>query len=473
MFKINVILLLMAVGWGCKKDVTTTLEEFSELKAFYNKYLPNANSFFKNTSPMWGNVNKLEYSDFWVYEVTVSNPNKIGITSKQLTVQDIAHYENTHALRLLLFVNPQTQTVVKGCYMAIEVNNSADLEKVHYKKINGLNGQVVYYNLDGTFSNGVVYVAGKPMYKIQNLPAQEMLELKKQGNSILQKNASMTVQGCSTYYIEMGYVGCVYDFCHWYSTGGAYFTTCGGGYDLEASMDDIYGGGGGGDGNIGNGGGGGSGAYSAEDPSDTYEVETLADSINLKSKLDCFKGVPNNANTTYTAKICADLPDDSNPLALIGPDRVGHAFIILTKTNGSNTITQTFGFYPQKGIKSISGLYVNSQIEDDGATQHQYNASYTVNLNQLDFERVMNSAKTYSALKYNLNSFNCTDYALAVFNAGLDNNNQISVPDWIPSTYNYGTTPTGLYKKIKEMKDAGKSGAATTTGNAPSSSNCN
>lgn len=219
------------------------------------------------------------------------------------------------------------------------------------------------------------------------------------------------------------------------------------------------------------GGIGGPGTVNPEDPNNTYEVETFADSIDLKSKLDCFNGIADNANTTYTAKLCADLPNNSNPLALIGPDNVGHAFITLTKTNGSNTITQTFGFYPQKGIKSVSGLYVNSQMQDD--RQREYNASYTVNFSQLDFERMINAAQTYSALQYNLNSFNCTDYALAVFNAGLAINDQISVPDWTPSTYNYGTTPTGLYKKIKEMKDAGKSGATTTTGNAPISSNCN
>lgn len=213
-----------------------------------------------------------------------------------------------------------------------------------------------------------------------------------------------------------------------------------------------------------------------ENPGANYEIETLADSVNLKKKLDCFNTVPDNSNTTYTAKICADLPNDLNPNALLGPDRVGHAFITLTKTNGGNTVTQTFGFYPEKGIKSISGVYVNSQIEDDGATQHQYNASYSINLNQLGFERVINSAQTYSKLKYNIKEFNCTDYALTIFNAGLDNNNQIFVPDWVAGSVtssNYGTTPTGLYKKIKEMKDAGKSGATTATGNAPSSSNCN
>jgi len=92
-------------------------------------------------------------------------------------------------------------------------------------------------------------------------------------------------------------------------------------------------------GSTGGGGGPSTGGVNAQDPGDSYEVESFNDGIDLAEKLDCFNSVPDNSNTIYTAKICADLPDNSEPLALIGPDRVGHAFITLTKTNGANSIT--------------------------------------------------------------------------------------------------------------------------------------
>jgi len=471
LFKTGTILLIMVMSWSCTKEtVQNASEKFPELKAFYNSHRPDDQNIFKNTQPLWKKVNKLSQSNFIVYEVEMLNPDKVGITSKRLTTKDIKNYWDTHTLKMLFFVDPIKNIIVKGCYMAVEATSAIDLEKVHYKQTNGLTGQVVYYNLDGTLSNGVNYANGIPVREILELSIEEVVKVKKQNNISLLNERLVVVQGCSVQYIETGYIGCVgagdYENCKWYSTGYSSYMVCEG--VQEKSVLEDYGGGG--------GGGGNSNSPTAEDPGDTYEVETLTDSISLKKKLDCFKGVPDNANTIYTARIYADLPNDANPNALIGPDRVGHAFVTLIKTNGSNSITQTFGFYPEKGIKSVSGLYVNSQIEDDGATQHQFNASYSLNFNKLDFERMISAAKTYSELKYNLNNFNCTDYALAVFNAGLDNNNQLVVHDWIfgfVTPTNYGTTPTGLYKKIKEMKDTGKTGAATNTGNAPSSSNCN
>lgn len=69
----------------------------------------------------------------------------------------------------------------------------------------------------------------------------------------------------------------------------------------------------------------------------------------------------------------------------MGEDNVGHSFITLTKTNGSISVTESFGFYPQKGYKSVFGSDVNSQIVDDGATNNKYNASLTVNVTKSQF----------------------------------------------------------------------------------------
>jgi hypothetical protein len=231
------------------------------------------------------------------------------------------------------------------------------------------------------------------------------------------------------------------------------------------------------------GGGGGGDSFSDEDPKNLIEIESTEDSIDIKKKLDCFKNVPDNSNTNYTAKLCTDLPNNNNPNALVGPDRVGHAFVTLTKSNGSNLVSITFGFYPQKGIKSVLTNSVSSQIQDDGKEEHEYNASLFYNLNSSNFETMINTALLNSNRQYSLSNFNCTDFALSVINAGISN--KIVVNDWIvngsyyssgygySSTTNYGTTPSGLYKKINELKNNGNSNASTATSKAPKTSACN
>lgn len=234
---------------------------------------------------------------------------------------------------------------------------------------------------------------------------------------------------------------------------------------------------------IGDGAGGQVDNFSDENPVNYFELESTEDAINLKDKLDCFKNVPDNSNTTYTAKLCADLPNNNNPNALVGPDKVGHAFVTLTKSNGSNLVSITFGFYPEKGYKSLLTNSVNSQIEDDGTKLHEYNASINYNLSASSFENMINTALLNSNNQYSLSDFNCTDFAVSVINSGLSN--KVIVNDWIiNNTYynsgfahnantNYGTTPSGLYKKIKELKNNGNSNASTSTSNASKSSTCN
>jgi hypothetical protein len=235
---------------------------------------------------------------------------------------------------------------------------------------------------------------------------------------------------------------------------------------------------------IGGGGGGGIDNFNDENPVNYFELESTEDGINLKDKIDCFKNVPDNSNTNYSAKLCTDLPNNNNPNALVGSDKVGHAFVTITKTNGNIKISQTFGFYPQIGYKSLIGSDVPSQIQDDGESNHQYDASLSYNLDKNNFDLILNAALSYSNRQYNLSEFNCTDFALSVINAGISN--KIVVNDWIvnssyyangygySSTTNYGTTPSGLYKKINELKNnANPNASISSSSKAPVSSKCN
>ncbi|MFN0257612.1 hypothetical protein [Pedobacter ureilyticus] len=193
-----------------------------------------------------------------VYEIAMLNPDKVGIISKAYTGYDMSKYDKTHGLKLLLFAD-ESKKIIKGCYMAIEATSNTDLEKVHYKKTNGLSGYVIYYNLDGSTSNGVVYSNGKPIYKIKNSSESEVMMVKKQ----IESGGDRNVQGCSTQFIETGYTYCVYtpysENCGWQSTGYSSYTTCDQEEDVNQDPDSYTGGGGG-------GGGGGNGNSTSGPP---------------------------------------------------------------------------------------------------------------------------------------------------------------------------------------------------------------
>jgi hypothetical protein len=66
------------------------------------------------------------------------------------------------------------------------------------------------------------------------------------------------------------------------------------------------------------------------------------------------------------------------------------------------------------------------------------------------------SAAKLSALKYNINHFNCYDYALQVFNSILDEKNCIPLQHVnFPFIAGRGGSPCGLYKTLTEIKDSG------------------
>lgn len=194
--------------------------------------------------------------------------------------------------------------------------------------------------------------------------------------------------------------------------------------------------------------GGGSSGQAVQIP--PYEIPSGA-AINLNKYIKCFDNLPNNG-AVYSITIYADIPVNSNSNVAALGGTPGHAFITLTKTNGSSSVTQTFGFYPQSGIKSILDVPTTSKMNDNSG--HEYNASLTMNnVSEANFNAAKSTALSKSTNQYDLNDYNCTDYALDVFNAGRTNN-KITLSDWLinspagtppyyypPTTLNYGTIP--------------------------------
>lgn len=191
----------------------------------------------------------------------------------------------------------------------------------------------------------------------------------------------------------------------------------------------------------------------AVEPS-SLDFDNLGNRVKVRELMKCFDNIP-NAGAKYSITLYSDIPVNSDPSKLVDGFTPGHSFLSFTKANGSNSITQVFGFYPVTSALSVFSVAVASVVVDNGA--HEYNSSITMpNLSEALFTAAEKLAEDYSQTKeYDLNDFNCTDFAVGVFNKARSSNDQIAIPDWYTQLthLNYGLTPNGLHEVLKNMKN--------------------
>lgn len=189
-----------------------------------------------------------------------------------------------------------------------------------------------------------------------------------------------------------------------------------------------------------------------------YEFPENEKVIDVKKYLDCF-GTVQEADATYTVTIATDIPVDGDPSRFFNwsENSPGHAFIELYKSNSAGMIQQVVGFYPIIGWKSANNYPVSSKAVDNGG--HEYNARYTISVTNAQFQAALNAVQTYSSYDYSITTFNCTDFALEVFNAA---GGDLYIPKYQIPGFPNGTTgsntPQGLYNKLDQMAAAGYTG---------------
>jgi len=210
------------------------------------------------------------------------------------------------------------------------------------------------------------------------------------------------------------------------------------------------------------GGGGGSSPSAPVVTIDT-EFPENKDKIDPKKYTDCFGSIPDNGTTLYTVTISTDLPTDGHPEIFYNWNErsPGHAFIELNKSTPYGGVTQDFGFYPTSSWKlvTLDNVPLPSKLVDDGG--HEYQARYTISVSAAQFQAAVNAVNN-ARDQYSVSNYNCTDFALDVFNAAGGN---LSIPRHsIPGFEVDGgsNTPQGLYEKIQSMKDNGTANTTTT-----------
>lgn len=190
--------------------------------------------------------------------------------------------------------------------------------------------------------------------------------------------------------------------------------------------------------------------------------------------VDCF-GTISNIGAKYSISIASNIPVDGRPEEVINGLNGGHVFLTLTKSNSlGQNISQVIGFYPVNSILSGTTINVPSMIVND--ENHKFNAIFTLNnISSTNFQSAMNTVLDLSNNNYNLLDFNCTDFALGVFNSAGGNlkinpftmpvfNNNIFI-----GNFKIANTPSSLYYKISSLQNSNNNNAQIGISNAGSS----
>jgi hypothetical protein len=200
---------------------------------------------------------------------------------------------------------------------------------------------------------------------------------------------------------------------------------------------------------------------------------------NIQDYNKCFTNVAGNTHT-YQVTVCVDQPKPGtreawgfSPSGAGGstfgsnPVDVGHTFLIFTETSGSGTISRNIGFYPQTTVNPFSQSD-QGQLNNDAS--HSYNISLTINISNSQFFNMLN----YVALgnnvgfDYNLNSNNCTTFALRTLDAG-----NVYLPSTLGSWLNgSGNDPGDLGQDIRSMNLSPNMTRNTAEGSHPNLGSC-
>lgn len=207
--------------------------------------------------------------------------------------------------------------------------------------------------------------------------------------------------------------------------------------------------------------------YVREDKTILIDFELPPDKVvDINSYLNCFGLLP-DAGTSCSIELFTDIPVDEKPMAGFNPKTYspGHTFIQITKEGNGQRVSQNIGFYPASQAKTLLTTAPQDGVFADNEG-HEFNASIKMHITAEQLKVVIDQIKTQASHpKYDIDDYNCTDFALQIFNS-VRGMNPLEIPKLdIPETMNpFGSnTPQGVYLKLKEMKSANSNEAANIT----------
>lgn len=232
-------------------------------------------------------------------------------------------------------------------------------------------------------------------------------------------------------------------------------------YYGDITYDYSTGGGGGGGGYSGGSTDGGGDGYIQTSPLSIVDIEThdTDPAIDINKFLKCFSTIP-DAGATCSIEILTDIAVDNDPSVFLDwqTRSPGHVFLKLNKKNGSQSVQQIFGWYPTPGYKlmlnasPIDGKFVNNAY-------HEYNASIKLDISPSQLQTAITEVVYLSGfIRYDIDEYNCTDFALDVYNKAVSPYDRLEIPKYIipGSNSTFGSsTPNGLFQQLQSIKISG------------------
>lgn len=193
------------------------------------------------------------------------------------------------------------------------------------------------------------------------------------------------------------------------------------------------------------------------------EYPDISDSepqVSLQSLFNCFAQIP-DAGATYSVKLSVDLPVNGvwNAPFNLTQKSPGHTFLTLTKTNGTQTISQSVGFYPIGSGGNPLNPNATGGFKNNGLPNHEYNSSIKAdNLSASQFSMAMNNLLSHENDIYNISNNNCTTIALNAFNLLITP--KITIEPFVvqmptnppQAPYFFMQSPQKLYKAIDSFQ---------------------
>lgn len=198
-------------------------------------------------------------------------------------------------------------------------------------------------------------------------------------------------------------------------------------------------------------GGGGGGANGSSNVT-TFNIIASGPKIDPKKENKCFDLTKSAELTIYVQQ------GKEGTRELIGPNEVGHVFIGIKQSD----MERYYGFYPESGANSVLvGVGVNyvSELRDNSKELYHVSISKSITGDQLAaIVKYANNPPT----TYNVNSYACTDFGIAVGKLG-----GINLPSTKASAITFnGTSPGNLGEDIKSGNFPSTT-KITTKSNAP------
>jgi len=202
---------------------------------------------------------------------------------------------------------------------------------------------------------------------------------------------------------------------------------------------------------------------------------------NIQEYVKCFSNY-GGSDHSYQVMVCVDQPEPGTRNAWnlsssgaagssfgTNPIDAGHVFLVLSENFSGYSIVRNVGFYPTTKVFPWSSSAQGQLNNDDG---HGYNISLTVTVDNGQFFNILNyiSQGNNAGYLYDLNTNNCTSFALHALQAG-----NVSLPATVGSWPDggFGYDPGDLGEDIRKLPLSSNMTRNTTYNDHPNKYTCN